>query len=414
MLVFISDIHFTHGETCSTIPPAAFRKFVEILGEMAEPDSVDTIEVVLLGDIFDVIRSWPVTAVRPWWPEDRRGEMDKKLKDVTLETVNRICTHHENAESVGYLTNFKRAMAEKHKSVTYTYIVGNHDWLVNRYPETRVQIAEMLAMEEPQRFRQKRFEIEGTWTDYGVYACHGDKYDSFNYDGNRDASSLGDAIVIDLINKFTHKVEEKFGPADESVLTRQLREIDNVRPLIDIPAWIQGVCERSRRDDPADDVKKIWDELVDEFLADDFVRQHDRWFRFDNVDKLQLVLKISSLMPIKKLARIPFKKFLAGNEDYTDYAYCEDQIQNDQATYVVYGHTHHHEIRPLDQQVKDGNVLDKIYFNTGTWRRVHVQTAFDVRNFEFVGWYVMTFITFYRSGEKKGDRRFEVWNGAMG
>jgi hypothetical protein len=64
--------------------------------------------------------------------------------------------------------------------------------------------------------------------------------------------------------------------------------------------------------------------------------------------------------------------------------------------------------------VKDGNVLDKIYFNTGTWRRVHVQTAFDVRNCEFVGWYVMTFITFYRSGEKKGDRRFEVWNGAMG
>ena len=61
----------------------------------------------------------------------------------------------------------------------FTYIVGNHDWLINRYPETRKQIAEFIGMSGNQ-YQSTAFITEGFWDKYGVFARHGDIYDPFN------------------------------------------------------------------------------------------------------------------------------------------------------------------------------------------------------------------------------------------
>ena len=50
-------------------------------------------------------------------------------------------------------------------------------------------------------------------------------------------------------------------------------------------------------------------------------------------------------------------------------------MRNDRAQYVVYGHTHQHQIIPLD--LGGTRRLQKICFNTGTWRKVHVRTRCD-------------------------------------
>ena len=57
-----------------------------------------------------------------------------------------------------------------------------------------------------------------------------------------------------------------------------LREIENVRPLVLVPVWIDGILDRSCPS-PAlrKRVKLLWDRLADEFLALDFVRRHDTW-----------------------------------------------------------------------------------------------------------------------------------------
>ena len=57
--------------------------------------------------------------------------------------------------------------------------------------------------------------------------------------------------------------------------------------------------------------------------------------------------------------------------------------------------------------------LRKIYFNTGTWRKVHQRTLFDRKNREFMSWHVLTFVCFYRKDED-GDHLSKVWNGALG
>ena len=42
-----------------------------------------------------------------------------------------------------------------------------------------------------------------------------------------------------------------------------------------------------------------------------------------------------------------------------------------------------------------------------------MRTAYDMESQEFLSWHVMTFIAFCLDDER-GDRRFEVWNRALG
>lgn len=418
MIVFISDIHLTDGTSGETINAGAFEKFAMYVRDMAKKAEAKNLEIVLLGDIFDVIRSdyWLKGNIRPWSKESD-GFQGKGLKDYAEEIVKRICSNPENQKSIGHLNTLKESMGNDGINVSFTYLIGNHDWLINRYSSTRGMIAQFIGMDNLAQYRGDtiKFPTEFYREEYNVFARHGDIYDAFNYDGNRDASSLGDAIVIDLINRFPKAVEKEFqniGIKDEQLIT-QLKEIDNVRPLVDIPLWILGVCRRTVSPKAAEEVKKVWNNLVDQFLAIDFIKKHDTWNPFDIVDALQLGLRISKYSSLEDIANLPLKQFQSKADDYRDEAYNEAYMKNNKAEFVLYGHTHGHTIEPLDVVQTNGAPLQKTYINTGTWRKVHVRTAFDKKNLEFMNWHVMTFVAFYLESERK-DKRFEIWNGALG
>jgi UDP-2,3-diacylglucosamine pyrophosphatase LpxH len=78
------------------------------------------------------------------------------------------------------------------------------------------------------------------------------------------------------------------------------------------------------------------------------------------------------------------------------------------ADYVVYGHTH----KPETVFLTSTADTEKIYFNSGTWRRVHAPCIKNPKA-EFANFHVMTYIIFYTDGERKG-RRYETWNGQLG
>ena len=69
-----------------------------------------------------------------------------------------------------------------------------------------------------------------------------------------------------------------------------LKEIDNVRPYLMIPEWILATLRRQT--DPAleKQIMTIWRTMVDELLEHPFVRAHDRPWRSDTVDYLQILL----------------------------------------------------------------------------------------------------------------------------
>ena len=68
MLVLFSDVHLTDGSSGETIKSGAFEKFTFHVKDMVETAGAQELEIVFLGDIFDVIRSrtWLDTNIRPW------------------------------------------------------------------------------------------------------------------------------------------------------------------------------------------------------------------------------------------------------------------------------------------------------------------------------------------------------------
>ncbi len=105
--------------------------------------------------------------------------------------------------------------------------------------------------------------------------------------------------MIELLNRFAAEVESQLVAELPASTVFGLREVDNVRPMLLIPVWIDGLLERSC---PFPSMRKrvrmVWDRLVDEFLAVDFVRQRDTWSPFELVDGLERALKFSKRLSV--------------------------------------------------------------------------------------------------------------------
>ncbi len=432
MLVIFSDVHLTDGTSGTTIVPRAFKKFGNILNDIiGDPKEakIKEIHIVLLGDIFDVIRfrRWlrdenksDTHPIRPWSDPGETDGAQKpwNVEEYTRNIVKGIIEHSNNQEIKAYLEESQKEWAAKGVKVDFTYLMGNHDWLINRYDHTRSDIAKFIGLPDPQWYSNNPFHEIFLFEKYGVLARHGDYYDRINHEGNRNSSSLGDAIVIDLLNRFPEEVRRKLGLDEKDKLYVALKEIDNVRPILNVPAWVQGVCNYFPGMEER--IHRIWNETVDRFLALDFVKAHGH-LGPDFIDFLAMALRLTSNFSFERLQAIlgtwVAKGIYQKLDDYRRFAYNEWALKKNQARYVVYGHTHKAEQIPLDTVSLPGppeEMLEKIYFNSGTWRKVFELTAFDAENYEFIGWHVMTFLVFYLPEEREVDRHFEMWSASLG
>ena len=472
MLVIVSDIHLTDGTSGQTIRDRAFRVFRQRLRDLAydaswrkSPENngetryepIKTFDIILLGDILDVIRSdkWLMNGrkgVRPWHI-NRSAAIDKRLAKKVAQITSEIVRNNKKSLDIlkGFSSGRKAANwitlppatrngkpNEKigwnpddpdrvRVKVKIHYMAGNHEWFFNlpgkSYDEIRsgVKVAMGLANDPKVPFPHSPVEsadIRKVLREHRVWACHGDIYDSFNFQDHqgRLASSLGDVIVIELINRFSHEVSKLNVPQE---VRKGLREIDNVRPYILIPLWIDGLLRRWCTDHKqTKEIKSVWDKLVDKFLKIDFVKKQDSfWNPLDNVDKLEAILKFSKGISLSALGRILSwydKNIPTKVKSYYKNALTEPTFKNRSVQFVVYGHTHHHEIIPLDVTKLTGEKeLEQIYLNTGTWRRVHTLSRSNTKDAEFVAYNIMTYLAFFKDDERRG-RPFEAWSGALG
>ncbi len=119
-------------------------------------------------------------------------------------------------------------------------------------------------------------ELLQTMRRHKVTARHGDIFDPLSYEGDRDLSGLSDAIELDLIGRFVTQAEETLGPELPDATVVALGEIDHFRPLLLVPAWLDGLLERTCPQ-PAlrKRVKQLWDRLAEELLSSQLVRERD-------------------------------------------------------------------------------------------------------------------------------------------
>jgi UDP-2,3-diacylglucosamine pyrophosphatase LpxH len=445
MLVIISDLHLTDGTSGSTISPGAFLLLGDRLVDLARGASqrrdggyrpIERVDLVLLGDVLDVIRStrWLDVATRPWDDAASSG-LSRVVGQITADVLR------HNAETCGEFRRLaeqglripaatrdgRPAERELHAvPVRIHYMVGNHDWFFHlpgsAYNALRRSVAAAmgLATHAEAPFPHEAWEdneLLQTMRRHKVFARHGDVFDPFNFEGDRNASSLGDAVVVELVNRFGVQVERDLGDDLPAAALAGLREIDNIRPLLMIPAWIEGLLERSCPQ-PAvrKQVKRVWDALADDFLDLPFVRRRDTWNPVDVVDGLQKALKFTRRLSVGWAAWIAewmYQLRGASSSSYVQHALTEQDFRNRRARHIVYGHTHAPEVVPLDASYAEGYVLHQAYFNSGTWRRVYEQTRFAAAEHEFIAADKLTYLAFFKDDERRG-RPYETWSGTLG
>ena len=453
MLLIISDVHLGDGTTAKSIPPSAFRLFADRLRETAYFASwradgtyrpIENIDLVLMGDILDPLHStrWLATApgetnyVRPW--SNPAGSLfPAKLREVTGAIID------ENKEALEVL----RRCAEgevvtlppgtsrgepDHESreriplkVRTHYMIGNHDWYYHLPGEAFDQIRQEMidAMGLSNLRTNFPYELDeypllkDIFNSYKVFGRHGDCYDKFNFDSEegRDHGTLGDVFTMQVLNRFPVEVQKRFGEGLPPGIVDSLRRLTNIRPVLATPLWISGQIKNYAGSKALEgELKKVWDDICDEFLQTDFVRAADKLFQFDIVDAMELAVKISrraSFDTINEVVAWAYDKFGGERKSFAEHALQEPTFLNDTARYIVYGHTHYHEIVPLDEDVKPPHTESQIYFNSGTWHSYYALAVKNPAEQKFVPYQALTYLIFYKEGERDGHH-FETWSGA--
>ncbi|MCI0648279.1 MAG: metallophosphoesterase [Chloroflexi bacterium] len=457
MLVIISDLHLTDGTTGRTIEAGAFEDFRTRLQELALDASqrqgdhyepIEAIDLVLLGDIFDLLRSdkWQdkeegqSEEVRPWTPYENHAFSAKigTITDAILKKnanalrILRECSVGEAIQLPVPTSSGALDLKAKEKipvPVRIHYLVGNHDWFYHidrpEFEPIRQKVRHELGLSNPPGpFPHDPYELPSLmemYRQYRVFARHGDIYDSFNYDEEkkeRNAATLGDAIVVELINRFPAEVHKRMEDVLPPWLSQELDELANVRPSLFVPVWIAGLLNSAGLTKSVNNqIKDIWNELAEQFINLPFVKEQNKNLALDNADFLKIVLGITRGLPFDDIGRLVMiiqKLFWKGDTPYAKHAFQERALEDRTADYIVYGHTHQHEVVPLRVEHDAQGPVNQIYFNSGTWHAIHELAQERVLlKHQFVHYLVMTYLAFFKGDERSG-RPFETWSGTLG
>lgn len=434
---------------------------------------IEELDVLLMGDILDPLHStkWLFPApgseefinvegaslvrttepgeenyIRPW-SDPKSPRFADKLQEVTrsildynresLELMRKLATG-EYIDFDPIDSNGDRIPLSQDKirlKVRFHYMVGNHDWYYHlegeAFDKIRQEIIDAMGLCNPPSpfpydlrklnssspWKTDEYpEIERLFRMYKVFARHADCYDSFNFDreNGRDHPTLGDAFTMEVCNRYPEELKRRSTWSPEII--NNLRHITNIRPALATPLWVTGqirklASENKLKGSRENELKEVWDELADHLLHLDFIREADKAFKFDLVDKMEIAIKISRAISFEKLDDLVLRlqnRTTAGDRSFARFALQEPSFIDNTARYIVYGHTHHHETVPLDYDDIGGN---QIYFNSGTWHTYFDLARKDPTEKKFIPYKALTYITFYKDDEHD-ERHFETWSGA--
>ncbi len=449
MLIILSDLHFGDGSCGQSISADAFYVFTERVKEMAmraswredgEYRPIDELNILLLGDILDPLHSsfWLDTElgdenyIRPW--TERNAIYAEKLHEITREILQ------ANAEALQILKNIRVEIPRDLENlqdwrddedkldvpVRMVYMIGNHDWFYGipgaPFDRIRAEVVEAFGLSQDispfPYYPEDDAELEAMLAKYGVYAIHGDRYDSFNYDQSEETrvhAALGDIFTVEMLNRFPIEIKRQLTDIPPNVVEK-FCQLSHVRPALATSLWVSSQIKHNNLPNKLQKkIKALWEKMGEEFLALDVVRDFDKRFEFDSVDKLEIALAISKQVPfqtINDLALWVQDKFWGGPISYAEKALDEAAFKEKKANYIVYGHTHHHEIVPLDTEESRRKDDDQIYFNAGTWHTYFALTIHEPYEQKFIPYQVTTCLFFYKEDERRG-RKFETLSGTF-
>jgi len=456
MLAVISDLHFTDATTGDlNVRSSAFRIWMDELCASATRQEATELCIVLLGDIFDLIRTeaWLDESEqdRPWGSAQllhNPNLLTARCREVAATIANNVATRNRAALDVisGRDPQVSSALSSLGIPIRRVYLAGNHDRLYRLEPAVRKIIDHALGIESDGEPRTCVTEPQ-----YGLVARHGHEFDVWNFE-RRDQQDwktghlpeaedylrtpIGDPITTELVAKIPRTVRNRLrgqGLDNETVehVVKHIQRIEHVRPLHACISWVLQAIEELKESD-CELQEDQWDTVVetvesslrqvyDEFLELDYVKEwmskHERLLTpFDDTDKLEAIGDFlrsgASLNLLQNLMALGEK--LGINDGVSSLAKNAqlDPSITDQIHYIAYGHSHVFAQRAMRVE----NRQEKVYFNSGTWRPRFVQAD---NHRDFVSWKEMSYLVYYGPDEDliKGNAHrnkgvsFETWAG---
>jgi len=455
MLVIISDLHLGDGTCGKSISQSAFRLFASRLEELAYSASwrddgiyqpLKEINILLLGDILDPLHStrWLEVPhggqgyVRPWTDHN-----DPAFAEMLGKITRDILRNNRHAIDVlfditqGHSIFIPPAIAggqpdptsEKkiEVNVNMFYMIGNHDWLYHingeAFDEIRQEIIDAFVLSNENTCFPHELEehpaLKRLLSKYKVYARHGDIYDPFNYikKHGRDYASLGDIFAIEVTNRYFLELEKQMNKELPREVLENIKELTNVRPLSASWLWVSSQAQAyNLSKEKQDKLKQIWDQIGQYFLALEAVQKRNTKFRIDYYDALFWAFKLSKWVSFEQINRLTGwmrHRVSENGVGMARYALEEKGFIDKSASYIVYGHTHHHEIMPLDiiaNEDGDSTHKNQLYINSGTWHTYYDLALYKPIMKRFVPYQTISYLVFYRDNQSRGQR-FETWQG---
>ncbi len=471
MLVVISDLHFV-DETAGkhNFSSAAFTNvFYPHLLSVVRAKDAREVKLVLLGDTFDFLHTeqWfeELPEDRPWGangladiPVPRAGSrtcsrtlkiLGQLPRDLRRESVPEDTILYRNWESLEFIRTLSDRLREDlghDLEIKTVYLPGNHDRIVNLYPELRSEVARITGATVAPGTVQG--DPDGEWwflnelcdTEYGVLARHGHQFDVWNYGGGerltREAHlevPIGDVLGVEFGAKLPHELAKYRAehPAIDDQVMEQMEAIALVRPFTHALQWLTYQIKSEERADVRGPLSASLKTIIRDILDIRFVQtwrnpntRMDEGLRAVSNRLIRWIPK-GLLTRLRAEDLLPFFAGVGSNPVDPDQdlhlraAFAERSWRVDPSIhYVVYGHTHFPLQRPLD----GAGGHEVMYVNTGTWRDCIYKTVGLDPRVEFMRFGRITYTFFYRGDEDLGAKApgvvsFETWVGlkkAMG
>jgi UDP-2,3-diacylglucosamine pyrophosphatase LpxH len=428
MLVLFSDLHFTDETTAVNVKGSAFTNILgpEIL-DACRP-GIKELNLVLLGDIYDLVRT-------DYWvqrPRDERpwnGKLDPSTAMNPLPSIeadfNRVLSAIF-AKTAFFPTMLKNVFAGCGGVPTkVTYVVGNHDRVLNNFPSLRSAIEKEFG--HPVSFVPSLAEPV-----YATCARHGHEWDENCsaflllkevlqpdriWDNKLDPAintvmNIGEVITAELMGGLIFYVKQS-----DAALADILKDANNVRPLTNVITWLEWrsrTLAQNQKQLIADaliqaingviesNLGQLWDDTRQDIIVSGDIT--------DYLEKVRNELQANGYAGLKGLAAIivklrGFLGFGAGDKCFQGAVQEFEQRLGADTKYLFYGHTH--EARH-DFLAGTGR-RSKIYVNTGTYLPL-IQAAYENHGFVQADQLTMAFV--YRADEVDANEpQMDLWNG---
>jgi UDP-2,3-diacylglucosamine pyrophosphatase LpxH len=232
MKVFLSDLHLGDGKKRDDFQ--FHREFDELVRKLS--GEFKKIEMILLGDIFDLIRT------QKYYEFEGLAHPEVKLR--VMEDI--VEQHVPFFETLRYFTDRKGRQLR--------YVIGNHDFGAYLDPRLLEMVREEFGLVLPMQTYYRDEPL-------GIWAEHGHRYDiinnTFNYDGSPIPYCLGDKIVVEIVDKFYERVRKEEGELGIDPVI--INDLDNVRPQSVIGNWLDSIDEEGR-------LRQTYNDTITRFL----------------------------------------------------------------------------------------------------------------------------------------------------